>query len=44
MIADLLLIACIVLVAVGAGMIFLPAGLIVGGCLGAVGTILYARG
>jgi hypothetical protein len=38
-IADLLLIACLAAVAIGAGLVYLPAGLIVGGLLGA-GTVL----
>lgn len=35
MLADVLFILCLLTVAVGAGLIFLPAGLIVGGGLGA---------
>lgn len=44
MLADLVLIACIALVSAGAGLIFLPAGLIAAGLLGGAATILYARG
>ena len=33
---DIALVACVALVAIGAGLIYLPAGLIVGGLLGAL--------
>lgn len=41
---DLVLIGCIGLVAVGAGLIFLPAGLIVAGLLGFWATLYYVKG
>jgi len=41
---DVVLIGCLVLVAVGAGLIFMPAGLIVGGLLGAATVLFYVRG
>lgn len=41
---DLIFVVCVALVAVGAGLIFMPAGLIVGGLFGAAGSLYYARG
>jgi hypothetical protein len=40
---DILFVACVALVAVGAGLVYLPAGLITGGVLGAAGLGLYDR-
>ena len=41
---DLILVVCIGLVAVGAGLIFMPAGLIVAGVLGGSATLYYVKG
>jgi hypothetical protein len=41
---DAVLIGCIGLVAVGAGLIYLPAGLIVAGLLGFWATLNYVKG
>lgn len=41
---DLVLVVCIALVAVGAGLIFVPAGLITGGLLGLVALLIYLKG
>lgn len=40
----LIFIACLAAIAVGAGLIFLPAGLIVGGTLGAAAVVVAQRG
>jgi hypothetical protein len=44
LILDALLVVCVLAVAVGAGLIYVPAGLIVGGVLGGSATLYYARG
>jgi hypothetical protein len=44
LVLDALLVACVLAVAVGAGLIYVPAGLIVGGALGAAATLYYAKG
>lgn len=41
---DLILIVCVLAVAVGAGLVYLPAGLISGGVIGAVAVLAYERG
>lgn len=41
---DLILVSCIGLVAVGAGLIYMPAGLIAGGLLGLVALLIYLKG
>lgn len=41
---DGLLVACIALVAVGAGLIYMPAGLIVGGLLGLATVLVTLKG
>jgi fatty acid desaturase len=42
--ADTFLVACLAMIALGAGLIYLPAGLIVGGLLGAVALVQNERG
>lgn len=42
--SDLILICGVLCVAVGAGLVFMPAGLIVGGLLAVAGVIFYERG
>lgn len=42
--SDLILILGALLVSVGAGLVFMPAGLIVGGLLAIAGVIFYERG
>lgn len=44
LVLDALLVVCVLAVAVGAALIFAPAGLIVGGLLGGVASLYYARG
>ena len=42
--ADLIMVAGAAAVAIGAGMVYLPAGLIVGGMLAMAGAVLNSRG
>lgn len=44
LILDALLVVCVLAVAAGAALIYLPAGLIVGGVIGGSATLYYARG
>lgn len=48
MIADLVLdaflVACVLCIAVGVGLIFVPAGLIAFGFIGGAGTLYYVKG
>jgi membrane-bound ClpP family serine protease len=41
---DALIVACVLLIAVGAGLIFMPAGLITGGALGLVVVLNMLKG
>lgn len=41
---DLILVTCIGMVAVGAGLVYMPAGLIAGGLLGLVALLIYLKG